>query len=147
LNWLLDTNVVSEALRPRPNLSVLKWIAEQPADLLAISDITFAEMRYGALTALDVRRRQIVENWLAKIADMFQGRMLPLDVDILTEWLTLARQMRARGKPQSGPDLLIAATARVHNLTVVTRNVQDFADTGVIVYDPWHDQTQRMDPP
>jgi predicted nucleic acid-binding protein len=147
LNWLLDTNVISEGLRPRPSRDVLRWVAERPAEQLAVSEVTLAEMRNGALEALDAGRRQVVENWLMKIAEMFQDRVLPLNVDILSDWLALARRLRARGKPQSAPDLLIASTARIYGLTVVTRNVRDFADTGVVVYDPWHDQTHHMDQP
>jgi len=79
--------------------------------------------------------------------ELFHGRTLPITVAILTDWLTLAHQLRARGRPQSAPDLMIASTARIHDLVVVSRNVRDFADTGIVVYDPWNDQTHRMDPP
>jgi hypothetical protein len=72
---------------------------------------------------------------------------LPLTSEILVDWLELARQLAGRRITRAAPDVLIAATARIHNLTVVTRNVRDFADTGVVVYDPWNDQTHSMDPP
>jgi predicted nucleic acid-binding protein len=147
VRWLLDTNVVSEGMRPKPDQQVLRWIAELPADQLAISDVTLAELRYGAANALDRIRRDQFERWLTLISRLFGDRALSLTVEILTDWLTLARRLRARGRPQSAPDLLIASTARIHHLTVVTRNIRGFADTGLIVYDPWTDQTHRMDLP
>jgi predicted nucleic acid-binding protein len=70
-----------------------------------------------------------------------------LTQDVLVDWLILSRKLAVRGISRTAPDLLIAATARVGDLTVVTRNVRDFADTGVVVYDPWNDQTHRMDAP
>ena len=72
---------------------------------------------------------------------------IPISSDILTDWLRLSRSLRLSGKSKDPADLLIASTARIHGLTLVTRNVRDFADTGVVVYDPWNDQTHRMDPP
>jgi toxin FitB len=143
---LLDTNVISEAMRPRPSTAFLKWIDQQRLDELAISDVTLAELHYGVAHTLDREPRRRFQSWLASVAERFRGRTLPVTVDILTDWLDLGQQLRALGKPQSAPDLLIAATARVHGLTLVTRNVRDFADTGIVVYDPWTDRTQRMDP-
>ena len=147
MKWLLDTNVVSEGMRPRPNQRVLGWIADLPADQLAISDITLAELSYGAANTLDGMRRDQFERWLTSILETFRGRTLSLTVEILTDWLSLARMLRARGRPQSAPDLLIASTARVHDLIVVTRNVRGFADTGIVVYDPWHDRSHNMEAP
>ena len=146
MKWLLDTNVISESMRPRPSAAVIRWIDKQEPGGLALSDVTFAELRYGTNTLQDEPKSRF-EAWLARVAKQFHGRILPLTVDILTDWLWLARRLRARGRPQSAPDLLIASTARLHGLTIVTRNVRDFADTGVVVYDPWNDKTHRMDQP
>lgn len=147
MRWLLDTNVVSEAMRPRPDRRVMTWIGAQSKDDLGISDITLAELRYGAANSLDRTRRDRFERWLSSISELFREHTLPLSVDILTDWLTLARTLRAHGRPQSAPDLLIASTARVYALTIVTRNVRGFAGTGIVVYDPWHDKTHRMAEP
>jgi hypothetical protein len=70
---------------------------------------------------------------------------LPVTLEILTDWLTLARQVQKRGASRSAPDLLIASTARVHNLILVSRNVKDFAGTGIVLYDPWSGKTHVMD--
>jgi toxin FitB len=147
VKWLLDTNVVSEGMRPRPDRRVLNWLDEQLSDDIAVSDITFAELSYGAANTPDRARREKVEDWLSSISDLFRDRTLPISVVVLTDWLILALLLRARGRPQSAPDLLIASTARVHGLVVVSRNVRGFADTGVVVYDPWHDKTHRMGVP
>jgi predicted nucleic acid-binding protein len=146
VKWLLDTNVVSEAIRPRPSAAVTRWLEKLEPQQLAISDVTLAELRYGTNTLRHESKRGL-ETWLANMTRRFHGRTLPLTVDVLTDWLWLARRLRARGRPQSAPDLLIASTARVHALTVATRNVRDFADTGVVVYDPWNNHTHRMDDP
>jgi len=144
VKWLLDTNVVSEGMRPRPDRRVLNWLDGQLSDDVAVSDITLAEIACGAANMRDKTQRDRFERWLASITNLFRDRTFPVDVDILADWLALARTLRAHGKPQSAPDLLIASTARIHGLVVVSRNVRDFADTGVVVYDPWHDKTHHM---
>ena len=147
MKWLLDTNVVSEGIRPRPEDSVLRWLADQPAGELSISDVTLAELRVGAAGFADDVQRNRFERWFLRTIESFHGRTLPLTVEILVHWLKLARQLRMRGKPQSAPDLHIAATAHIHGLIVVSRNVRDFAETGILVYDPWSGETHRMDAP
>jgi predicted nucleic acid-binding protein len=147
VRWLLDTNIVSEGIRPRPEPSVLRWVASQPADGLSISDVTLAELRVGSAGFADDVQRNRFEHWYSHTIEFFHGRTLPLTVEILVHWLNLARQLRMRGKPQSAPDLLIASTAHIHGLIVVSRNVRDFASTGVVVYDPWSGETHRMDSP
>ena len=148
MKWLLDTNVISESVRDRPHHAVLAWIAAQPPEDTAISIVTFAELRDGASTHRDEVRRRKLTDWVdLKIAHWFRDRTLPLTAEILTDWLQLARKFRAKGDPRDAADLLIAATARIHGLILVSRNTRDFANTGIIVYDPWNDRTHRMDSP
>ncbi len=148
MKWLLDTNVVSETAKLRPNESVIGWIAKQSPEDVAISIITIAEIRFGVSARIDAERRNELLRWIeATVGDWLPERRLPLTVEILTDWLRVARQLATMGITRQAPDLLIAATARIHDLTVVTRNVRDFADTGVIVYDPWNDKTHVMDAP
>ena len=148
MKWLLDTNVVSESIRPRPEPRVLAWISSQPAELMAISVVTLAELRDGASTVADKTRRQRLDHWIdAEVVATFENRTLPLTVDILSDWLFLARKLSAKGRPRSAPDLLIAATARVHDLIIVSRNFHDFAGTDVSVFDPWSEEIHRMDAP
>jgi predicted nucleic acid-binding protein len=148
VNFLFDTNVVSETARRRPSAKVVSWLAQQPQDAAAISVVTMAELVEGASAATDTARRNQLRRWLDEtVVPWFNDQVLPLTQDVLVDWLILSRKLAVRGISRTAPDLLIAATARVGDLTVVTRNVRDFADTGVVVYDPWNDQTHRMDAP
>lgn len=148
MRWLLDTNVVSETIRPRPDNAVLAWIAGQAPDLMAISIVTWAELRAGILSAHDDRRRRELLQWVeVTLPRWLQERILALTIEILTDWLQLGRTLAVRGITREASDLLIASTARIHNLVVVSRNTRDFAGTGVVVYDPWSGETHRMDAP
>jgi predicted nucleic acid-binding protein len=145
VKWLLDTNVVSETIRRRPDAAVMNWIAKASTTDTRTSVVVIAEIVEGiSRTSNEVRRRELT-HWLdTTIADWLSDQALPITLDILTDWLALNRRLAARRLARKAADTLIAATARVYGLTVVTRNVRDFADTGVVVYDPWHDKTHRM---
>jgi predicted nucleic acid-binding protein len=148
VKWLLDTNVVSESIRPRPTRAITDWIADQAPDLLAISVVTMAELQYGAAITDNEARRHIVTRWLQTvIVPLFGERTIPVTAEILIEWFGMAHRLERRRIARAAPDQLIASTAKVHDLIVVTRNVRDFADTGIVVYDPWNDQTHRMNAP
>ena len=146
MKWLLDTNVVSEGVRKQPNSRVVNWIAAEPTSDTAISIVTLAELREGASTVQEEAKRDRFAKWIdTEIVDTFGNRTLPLTTEILIAWLDLSRKLRARGRTRDPADLLIAATARVHNLTLVTRNSRHFASTGVVVYDPWNNETHRTE--
>jgi predicted nucleic acid-binding protein len=148
VKWLLDTNVVSETTRDRPRRNVVDWVAAAAPEDLAISVVTLSELLDGASTNTDEVRRRKLTAWIQiEVSATFKDRTLPLTPSILIDWLRLGRRLRATGRAREAADLLIASTARVHKLTLVTRNVQDFAATGVIVYDPWNDKTHVMDAP
>ena len=148
MKWLLDTNVVSEPIRPRPDANVLGWIESQHPGELAISIITSAELRDGASTHVDQARRKQLTDWIeTTISEQFRDRTLPLTMAILIDWIKLGRHLRSQRISREPSDLLIASTARVHNLVVVTRNVKDFTGTGVMLYDPWAGKTHHMDTP
>jgi len=148
VKWLLDTNVVSESVRPRANQKVQAWMAARADEDLAISILTLAELRDGVAALGNESRQRAFEAWMKEyVIPNFAERTLPLTLEILVDWLRLSRLLRAKGKPRAAADLLIAATARNHNLTLVTRNVCDFTGTGVIVYDPWDGETHVMEAP
>jgi toxin FitB len=148
VKWLLDTNVISESTRDHPARSVIEWMAAAPIEELAISIVSLAELYDGARTHPDQTRHRRLVNWVDReVSATFQGRTLPLTIDVLIDWLTLSRKLRGKGRARDAADLLIAATARVHSLILVTRNGRHFADTGVVVYDPWTGRTQAMDAP
>ncbi len=148
MKWLLDTDVVSEGARDRPARSVIEWIRARPVEDLAISIVTLAELRDGAQSHADQTRRQRLIRWMdVEVSSIFNERTLTLSASILIDWLQLSRRFRTKGVVRDAADMLIAATARVHELTLVTRNTRHFFDTGLVVYDPWNDKTHVMDAP
>ena len=136
--WLLDTNVVSELRRPRPDPNVVQFVAAQPFDLLHVSVITFAEIRFGIEIATDLSRRTELNHWLIHTArPMFANRVLDVTEDILVTWRLLVEDGRKIGHTFAQPDLIIAATALQHGLTVVSRNSRDFEKANVQFLNPW----------
>lgn len=148
MKWLLDTNVISESVSRQANADVIAWISQQPPEQTAISAVTFAELRDGATFTAGAQRQAELINWIeTAVALSFQERILPVTIDVLMDWLALIRKLGAKGRPQVAADMLIASTARVHDLILVTRNIRDFANTGITVYNPWNDETQKMETP
>jgi toxin FitB len=145
VKWLLDTNVVSEGIRLRPNRKVVSWVEQHPLDDLAISIVTMAELQDGAASGGSEDR---LAQWLEDtVLPSFAERTLPLTLPVLIEWIRLSRRLAAERMTRKASDLLIAATAQHHGLTVVTRNLRDFVPTGVAVYNPWTDETRKMEAP
>lgn len=148
MKWLLDTNVLSETIKPRPNPSVSSWFASREWSDLSVSIVTLAEIREGIGTSVDEHKRSELTNWLeADIIVPFQDRTLPVDEPTLVDWITISKALAQRQIARPATDLLLAATARIHNLTLVTRNIRDFANTGIVVYNPWTDETHTMEAP
>jgi predicted nucleic acid-binding protein len=139
-SWLLDTNVLSELRRPRPERKVRTFIAAQPLDSLYISSVTLAEIRFGIELLADAALRADLIDWLThKVRPMFEQRVLPVSEDILFKWRLLVEDGRKTGHTFSQPDLFIAATALHHGLTVVSRDVADYAKARVELFNPWID--------
>jgi toxin FitB len=136
--WLLDTNVLSELRRAKPDRKVVAFVAGEPLDRLYVSTVTFAEIRFGTELVADPARRSDLTLWLDnKLRPMFDGRSLGLSEDALLKWRLIIEDGRQRGITFSQPDVLIAATAAHYGLVVVTRNTREFAAAGVAVFDPW----------
>jgi toxin FitB len=138
--WLLDTNVLSELRRPKPDRKVVAFIAAQPLELLYVSALTLVEMRFGIEVVADATKRAELNDWLAhKVRPMFERRVLSVTEDIMFKWRLLVEDGRKAGYTFSQPDLIIAATALHHGLTVVTRNVSDYEQVRTRVFNPWVD--------
>ena len=138
--WLLDTNILSELRRPRPEPNVLAFIAAKPLDLLYVSAVTFAEIRFGIELVADPGRRGVLHDWLTHdVRPMFAQRILAVSEDVMFKWRLLVEDGRKVRHTFSQPDLIIAATALHHGLTVVTRDVSDYSRAGVSVINPWID--------
>ena len=134
---LLDTNVISELMRPSPAPAVERWVGDQPAPSLFISAVTEAELRYGlALLPDSHRRRQLVAQAEAMLATDFAGRILPFDSAAAAAYADIAATRRFAGRPISQADAQIAAISRSRGASLATRNVADFVDCGVEIIDP-----------
>jgi toxin FitB len=136
--WLLDTNVLSELRRPKPAPRVVAFVVAQPLELLYLSTVTLAEIRFGIERVTNATKRAELNDWLKhKIRPMFEQRILAITEDIMLKWRLLVEDGRQLGHTFSQPDLIIAATALQHGLTVVSRDTRDFAKARVAVLNPW----------
>jgi toxin FitB len=146
--FLLDTNVVSETVRLRPEPRVTDWIERQPNDAHFLSVLTLGELRRGFITAPDPQRRARLERWLeTDVLRWFEGRILPVTREIADHWGVIDGTCQLRGTKANTADGLIAATALEHGLTVVTRNVKDFALFSVPLFNPWEEPPQHVTDP
>ena len=141
--WLLDTHVISELRRPRPSARVRTFVAAQPLEALFVSTITFAEIRYGIETVGDPIRRAELNDWLLhRVRPIFDQRVLEVSEDVMFKWRLLVEEGRKAGHTFSQPDLIIAATALHHGLTVVTRDTGNYQLARVALLNPWIDDVQ-----
>ena len=136
--WLLDTNILSELRRTRPQMKVVTFVASQPLERLYVSTVTLAEIRFGIELINDEKRRFELNDWLDhKVRPMFDERILPVSEDVIFKWRLLVESGRKIGLTYSQPGLLIAATALHYGLTVVSRDTCEFERAGVPVTNPW----------
>ena len=138
--WLLDTNILSELRRPRPERKVLAFVASQPLELLYISSVTLAEIRFGIELVPDPGRRSELMDWLThKVRPMFERRALEVSEDVMFKWRLMVEEGRKSGHTFSQPDLIIAVTGQHHGLTVVSRDTSEYVKARVPVLNPWVD--------
>jgi predicted nucleic acid-binding protein len=137
--FLLDTNVLSEFnRRGDPDPLVREWLEASDPNSLYVSVVTFGEILLGVELLPQSKRRAQLEQWLERdLRDWFEGRILAVDHIIADRWGVLRAEAQLRGRPLSVVDAIIAATASQHNLSLVSRNVTDFAITGLAVVNPW----------
>lgn len=135
---VLDTNVLSEALRPAPEPSVLAWLQNQPRASVFITTVTRGEILYGIRLLSDGKRRRGLWNAAQRIFDEdFAGQVLSFDGEAADMYAEIAASRRTAGKPISQFDAMIAAMARSRGASLATRNVKDFEDCGTDVVNPW----------
>lgn len=138
LDFLLDTNVVSEWVKPRPDPGVVTWLAEIDEDRAFISVVTLAELRHGIERLAPGARRSRLDTWLAdELPRRFERRILSIDPETAAQWGRVMRRSQVAGRPLSVMDGFIAATAEHHGFTLATRNVSDFEALGLTVFNPW----------
>ena len=135
MSYLLDTNVISELVRPKPAKIVLAWFENIPAEALHISVLTLGEIRKGVEQMSDGARREKLRLWLEHdLIDWFDSRVLPIDNLVADRW---GRLLASVGRPVPSIDSLLAATALHYELRIVTRNRKDFDYPGLEVVNPW----------
>lgn len=138
MSFLLDTNVVSEWVKPRPDQGVVKWLTELDEDSVFISVITLVELRYGIERMPHGGRRQRLDSWLSnELTLRFGDRLLGIDPPVADKWGRAMAQFESKGHSVKLMDACIAAIANHHGLTLVTRNVTDFDAFAVNIINPW----------
>ena len=135
---LLDTNVISEMMRPRPDPAVGRWLADRPPASVFISAITEAELRYGLALLPEGKRRSALTVVMEEmLAEDFRERIIAFDSSAAVAFVRIAADRRQAGRPISQPDAQIAATARSRGAALATRNVADFEGCGIVIVNPW----------
>lgn len=143
--YLVDTNLVSELVLPRPPEALLAWFGRQPDEALFIATLTLAEIRRGILEKAPGRRRRDLDAWFAGPEGprrLFAGRILAFDETAALEWARLMAKGTAVGRPRSALDMVVAATAAAHGLVVATANERHFRDVGVAWINPKTDVSE-----
>ena len=136
--FLLDTNIISELVKPKPEANVTEWIENTDESLLYLSVLTLGEIRRGIASLPQSRRRATLEAWLDKdLRARFEGRFLVIDQEVADRWGLLTAAARSSGIVLPVIDGLLAATALEHNLTLVTRDSGQIPSMGVAVFNPW----------
>jgi toxin FitB len=141
--YLLDTNILSELIRPHPEPRLLEFLEQQNDSLLYISVLTLGEISKGiALLAGESKRRLKLQHWLEHdLLERFTGRIILITAEIALSWGIISGRARQRGKPMAVIDCLLAATASELGLVLVTRNSLDFVDCDIVTLNPWIDHT------
>ena len=140
MGFLLDTNVISETVRPRPDAGVLSWFASERVADMFLASITLGELVRGACRLKDEDRRHALEHWINRdLARQFVGRILPFDLEAAVLWGRIMGENDRLGRPRAAVDAQIAAIARRHDHILVTRNSRDFTSMDVTVLSPWSD--------
>jgi toxin FitB len=134
LTYLVDANVLSEATKPSPDPAVLQWLKQNEREI-AVDPFILGEVRFGIFLLPAGKRRQRLERWFKE--GVAKVHCVPWDATAGLRWARLLADLRAAGQSMPVKDSLIAATALLHGLTVVTRNVRDFGNAGVKVLDPF----------
>ena len=138
MNYLLDTCVVSELTRPKPQRPVVQWIRSEPETRLHLSVLTIGELRKGIERLPDSHKRKQIEAWLNnELRNRFSGRILSVDGEVAERWGLESAKAEQSGTPLPVIDGLLAATGLVHGMTVVTRNTKDMQQTGAKLLNPW----------
>ena len=139
MSYLLDTNVISEPKRKRPDQKVIQWLGSLDDADIYLSALTVGEMKKGAVKLPSGRNRVLVQNYLEKVRNRFAGRILPITERTFLVWGKMMAEFEQRGIVRPALDSMLEATALEHDLILVTRNVRDFQHSSVTILNPWED--------
>ena len=137
MKYLLDTCVISELVKPTPNRKVVDWLNELPSEALFLCAITIGEVRKGLTKLPDSKKKERLTLWLNTLLIEYKERIFDIDLTVCETWGVLQGNAEKAGTPMSTVDSLIAATTNTHNLTLVTRNENDFAPSNIPIINPW----------
>jgi len=138
VNHILDTNVISELVAAKPNTKVIDWIQSIDSEQVFLSVITVGELKKGIEKLPDSKRKERLNRWLQEdLLVRFEGHLLNIDTGTMLVCGKLIARLEARGRPKPAIDALLAAIALEKQYTLVTRNSADFAETGVLLFNPW----------
>lgn len=138
MNYLLDTCLISELIKNKPETKVVDWLEKQSESSLYLSVITLGEIQKGISRLVELNRKNTLIHWLKKdLTERFEGRILNITTEIALKWGNLQGEKLKKGITLPVIDTLLAATAFVHNLTLVTRNTNDLKSTNIPLFDPW----------
>ena len=137
---VLDTNVVSDAMRPEPNATVIAWLNEQAAETLYLSSVTLAELLFGIRALPAGKRKNMLDRALTELLELFKDRFLPFDTNAARHYADLAVTAKNSGRGFPTPDGYIAAIAASRGFIVASRDTSSFEAAGLKVINPWADQ-------
>jgi toxin FitB len=138
VNYILDTNVISELVAAQPSPNVTRWIEEVDPNQVYLSVIAIGELKKGIEKLPDSRRKKLLDQWLsADLLVRFQDRILLIDQETMLLWGAMSARLETAGRPISAMDGLLAATALQYQYALVTRNTTHFIDTGIQLHNPW----------
>jgi tRNA(fMet)-specific endonuclease VapC len=138
MNYILDTNVISELVKQKPNKKVVTWLEKVDPDNIYLSVITLGEIRKGIEKLPASKRKNTLNSWFNdELLLRFHNRILPLELPVLLTWGELTARLEKIGNPLPAIDSLLAATALQAEFTLVTRNTEDFKHSGISLSDPW----------
>ena len=144
MSYLIDTCCISELVKKKPNSNVVSWFAGRDEFSMYLSVITFGELRKGIEKLPDSKKKKELNRWLKEdLNQRFKNRVLSINMEEVNKWGSILATAEKNGKPLPAIDSLIAATAQVHDLSIVTRNTQDMEGSGVEVINPWTYKSNR----